>query len=211
MVHGGDDGNLKDFGLPDEYIYEWDFEKLQTLDAGDGAKIPTLEQVFELFKGKIFVNVEVKGPRTETLKPKYNCDLVVNGVLSLAEKHNYFSKFLISSFNTDILEAAQTAKRSLSSEKMFDIIYLYNYKNLPLPEPEVYTSYGDGVNLSANHINDEVVANLKDKGMKIGVWVRAEDYTENEDFYKQMIDFKIDFICSDYPLRAMKVRDDYIK
>jgi len=56
-----------------------------------------------------------------------------------------------------------------------------------------------------------VVAHLKLKGLKIGVWVRAKDFTENDDFYRQMIDYKIDFICADFPLRAMQVRDDYIK
>ncbi len=43
VAHGGDDGNLKDYGLPEEFIYEWDYERLLTLDAGEGARIPTLE------------------------------------------------------------------------------------------------------------------------------------------------------------------------
>lgn len=99
MTHGGDDGNLKDYGYPEDYIYKWDYDQLQTLDAGNGAKIPTLSQVFDLVKGKIFVNVEVKGPRTAELKKNYDCDLVINGVLDLAQRYRMFGKFLISSFN----------------------------------------------------------------------------------------------------------------
>jgi hypothetical protein len=49
VAHGGDDGNLKDYGFPEEFIYDWTYEKLLTLDAGEGQKIPTLEQVFALF------------------------------------------------------------------------------------------------------------------------------------------------------------------
>lgn len=91
----------------------------------------------------------------------------------------------------------------------FDIIYLYNYENQPLPEPEVYTAKGDGVNLSANHLNEEVMVNLKRAGLKVGVWVRAKDFTENDEFYTKMIDLGVNFICSDFPLRAMHVRDNY--
>ena len=78
VAHGGDDGNLKDYGFPEEFIYDWTFDKLLTLDAGEGQKIPTLEQVFALFQGKVFVNVEMKGPRTDSLKPRYSCELAAN-------------------------------------------------------------------------------------------------------------------------------------
>ena len=40
--------NFKDYGHPNEFIYEWTYkqlayEQLLTLDAGEGEKIPTLE------------------------------------------------------------------------------------------------------------------------------------------------------------------------
>ena len=35
----------------------------------------------------------------------------------------------------------------------FEIIYLYNYENQPLPEAEIYTNFGDGINISANYIS----------------------------------------------------------
>jgi hypothetical protein len=58
--------------------------------------------------------VEVKGPRTPELKPKYNCDLIIGEVIKLADKHNYHGKFLISSFNSDVLEAAERGRRTLT-------------------------------------------------------------------------------------------------
>jgi hypothetical protein len=42
-MHGGDDATLKDFDLPNEYIFDWTYEQLLTLDAGEGSKVPTLE------------------------------------------------------------------------------------------------------------------------------------------------------------------------
>eukprot|EP00347_Sterkiella_histriomuscorum_P003717 403363216 len=212
VCHGGDDGNLKDYGLPEEFIYEWDFDRLQTLDAGEGAKIPKLEEVFKTFDGKVFVNVEVKGPRTAELKPKYDCDLVISGVLELVDKYDMHGKYLFSSFNYDVLAAAERAReRRRDTHPRFDVIYLYNYENEPLPSADEYTSRGDGINISANHITDEVVANIKSKGMKLGVWIRAKDFTETEEFYENMFKFRVDFICADYPLKAMEARSRYLQ
>ena len=86
---------------------------------------------------------------------------------------------------------------------------MYNYENQPLPDPEVYTSKGDGINISANYINREVVENCHKKNMKIGVWVRAKDFKENDDFYENMLRIGTDFICTDFPLRAMEIRERF--
>lgn len=91
----------------------------------------------------------------------------------------------------------------------FDIIYLYNYENLPLPDVEVYTAHGDGINISANHISQEVVDNCHRKGLKIGVWVRAKDFKEDDAFYEKMLKIGTDFICADHPHRAMEARKRY--
>jgi glycerophosphoryl diester phosphodiesterase len=68
---------------------------------------------------------------------------------------------------------------------------------MPLPSPDEFLSRGDGINISATHITPEVVRLVKDKGLKLGVWVRAKDYKEDEDFYFKMIELGVDFICAD--------------
>jgi hypothetical protein len=46
VCHGGDDGNLKDYGFPEDYIFDWPLDKLKTLKATEeGETIPTLEEV----------------------------------------------------------------------------------------------------------------------------------------------------------------------
>jgi hypothetical protein len=54
---------------------------------------------------------------------------------------------------------------------------------MPLPPEEEYTSFGNGINISANHLTQEVVDKVHSKGMKIGVWIRAKDFTETDEFY----------------------------
>jgi hypothetical protein len=46
VMHGGDNGELKDYGYPNDLVFEWDKERLQKLDAGNGESIPTLGEVF---------------------------------------------------------------------------------------------------------------------------------------------------------------------
>jgi len=50
VMHGGEDGDLKDYGYPKDLVFEWSTERLRKLDAGSGEHIPTLNEVFDLVK-----------------------------------------------------------------------------------------------------------------------------------------------------------------
>ena len=102
----------------------------------------------------------------------------------LLMKYNMHGKFLFSSFSYDQLREVELVREKYTSvHPKFDVIYLYNYENEPLPTPEEYTSRGDGINVSANHLTAEVVHICREKGLKIGVWIRTKDFTENDEFY----------------------------
>ena len=68
ILHGGCDGTLKDYGRPQDYIFNWTVEELQQIDIGDGEKIPTLESLLELSKSSpnVILNIELKVPKSET-------------------------------------------------------------------------------------------------------------------------------------------------
>jgi len=146
-----------------------------------------LEEVFDLFDGKVFVNVELKAPRSDEYMAMYDHKKTMYAVYNLVTRSNMHGKFLISSFCPYILQAAEEVRNeNIGQTSHFDIIYLYNPENTPLPDPDVYTAYGDGVNVSANHISQEVVDNCRRKGKKVGVWIRTKDFHENDDFYNDM-------------------------
>ena len=82
-------------------IEELKLDYLRSLDAGNGAKIPTLTEVLDLVNGKCGINVELKGRNTA---------LPVSELLS-----NYAwsaEKVLLSSFDHE--ELAQTDPKSVS-------------------------------------------------------------------------------------------------
>lgn len=72
-------------------IMEQSFDYLRSLDAGEGEKIPTLDEVCALINGKAGLNIELKGPRT--------AGPVAEKVWSLTEAGWDKEAFLVSSFD----------------------------------------------------------------------------------------------------------------
>lgn len=63
VLHGGSDGQLSLYGMPTEFVQNWTFDELRTIDIGNGEQIPTLDEMLELFKETdILLNIELKGP-----------------------------------------------------------------------------------------------------------------------------------------------------
>ena len=140
--------------------------------------------MFELLGGKVFVNIEMKGPHDPVLKNRYSWQLAAKLVGNTVNKHNMHGKFLISSFNKEMLTEVELMRaRYEVIHPRFDIIYLYNYQNAPLPSWTEYTWYGDGINVSSNYINEEVVSYCRRLGKKVGVWIRDKTTKEDEEFY----------------------------
>ncbi len=66
--------------------------ELKALDAGDGEKIPTLDEVLTRFGGKFLINIELKNYSTPF-------DAVPVDVAAMVRDHNVADSILISSFN----------------------------------------------------------------------------------------------------------------
>ncbi|HIE25626.1 MAG TPA: glycerophosphodiester phosphodiesterase [Anaerolineales bacterium] len=64
---------------------------LKELDAGDGQKIPTLDEVFERVGGKLLINVELTNYKTRD-------DQLVDKVVEVVKKHNLADNIIFSSF-----------------------------------------------------------------------------------------------------------------
>ena len=70
-------------------IFDYSVEQLRQLDAGQGEKIPLLQEVIDLTSGKLGLNIEIKGDGV--------AEPLVKLLLSLSENHR--KKILVSSFN----------------------------------------------------------------------------------------------------------------
>ena len=45
-------------------VADFTLEKIKQLDAGKGERIPTLQEVIDLVRGKVVLQIELKGPNT---------------------------------------------------------------------------------------------------------------------------------------------------
>lgn len=95
VIHNGTTGNVANKNL---VVKETDLDVLKSLDIGEGEKIPTLQEVFDLCKGKIGINIEIKAPG------------LAEPVVKLIEKNGMIEDIIISSFMHS--EVAQAKKLS---------------------------------------------------------------------------------------------------
>lgn len=54
------------------FVFDYTFEELKALDVGNGERIPSLQELFELIKKQLYINIEIKSPFDLAYKPKYN-------------------------------------------------------------------------------------------------------------------------------------------
>ncbi|MFT7243456.1 MAG: glycerophosphoryl diester phosphodiesterase [Candidatus Azotimanducaceae bacterium] len=151
------------------------FEALRQLDAGEGERIPTLQEVLNLCDRRINVNVELKGP--DTALPA--CDL-----LNAALKDGWHrDQFLLSSFNhRELARADPTFDRGALLYKTTD--YASRAQSLG----------AKAINLDQKLVSEAVVTGAHDQGLKVFV------YTVNTREEMQVLkDMGVDGVFTDYP------------
>ena len=65
IMHGGDDGEMGEYGFPTDHVFDWTKDELETrLDIGQGERMPTLEALFQecANNSTILLNIEMKAP-----------------------------------------------------------------------------------------------------------------------------------------------------
>lgn len=88
------------------------FAYLRSLDAGEGQKIPLLDEVFELVAGRVGINVELKGPNTAVPTIRFLEQQLKTGWP--------IEKMLVSSFDHQELLRAKTANSAIARAALYD-------------------------------------------------------------------------------------------
>jgi len=155
------------------------FSELRALDAGNGEKIPTLEEVIDLTEGKVGLNIELKG--LNTAKPV--TDL-------LADKPK--EKFLISSFHMKELAEVNEINNS------FRLGVLVG-KNIVAGVDFAKALGAYSVHLNKQSVTLNWVLRIHAEGMKVFV------YTVNELPDIMCIKaLQVDGVFSDFPDRVLQ-------
>jgi glycerophosphoryl diester phosphodiesterase len=167
-------------------LTDHDPEYIRTLDAGKGAKVPLLHEVFDLVDRQIGINIEIKSP--DTAKP----------VLDLIDKyirnHGWsIDNFSISSFNQFELKRVRQLNQVINIGILtFGLpIHLEYLKRALNPS---------SINVSIEFINRQFVQLVH--RLEMAVYVFTVDYTDD---IQRMIAIGADGIFTDYPDRVKAI------
>ncbi len=163
-------------------VNEKSLKELKALDAGDGEKIPTLEEVLDLINRKVLVNIELKG--AGVLKP-------VAKVIEtyVTERGWSYDDFIVSSFNH--LDLWQF--RELLPKVRTGALVVLAAPGL-CGFAEELKSYS--INFPSGCVTRELVEEAHQKGLKVFV------YTVNEpEEINKIKAMGVDGIFSDFPDR----------
>lgn len=164
------------------YITEKTFQEIQKLNAGQGEKIPTLNQVLDLVNRKVILNIELKGP--DTAKP--TAEIVENYI---KQKNWPSQNFLVSSF--DHRELVEFKK--IMPQINIGVLYTGIPDDLTVTAQKLKAH---SIHLSYEFISQELVDDAHKRGLK----VFAFTVNDSNDI-KKMLSLGVDGIFSDFPDR----------
>ncbi len=161
-------------------IMEQSFDGLRKLDAGQGEKIPTLEEIFEAVNKRAGINIELKGPGT------------AEPVVAFLAKLGWPSELvLISSFDHSELARARKLDRHVKIGALIEDLPIDNA--LFASDLRLYSAH-----ISIKLIDSKLVEEAHARGLKVFVFTvnRPEDIA-------RMQRLGVDGVFTDYPDRVL--------
>jgi glycerophosphoryl diester phosphodiesterase len=166
------------------YLIDQKFDDLRKLDAGNGEKIPTLDEAFEAINLNAGVNIELKGP--DTASP------VVNFIANMRESGWNDDLVLVSSFNHRELSLVKKLDPKIKLGAMM--------VGLPLDDAAFAESLGAySVHLSIEFIDRRFVKDAHNRNLR--VFVFTVDHPED---INKMRKLGVDGVFTNYPERVLK-------
>ena len=177
------------------YINNVTYEYIKQMNSKNKDKeIPTLEEVLEVCKNKIFINIELKD---------YQYELTFSIVTNLIAKKNMFDQIALSSFRHKYYSLIDEFNKNNTDKIECGHIFQPNIKIKDITNAKRCTA-----NVGLSEINEELVKEAHKYGIPVMVYFLIGD-EENEEIYKKLFDYNVDAICCNYPNNALKFRDKY--
>lgn len=164
------------------FIKDYTYDNIRNLDAGDGEKIPSLDELLTYIrhKGKL-LNLELKND-------VIHYENLEKNTIDKIYEYNLENSVILSSFNHNSMKKVKQYDSNMKTGLLY---------GLPIYKPEEYAvrMCADALHPLFSLIMDEkVIYNIK----KSGIFINA--YTVNrEDDMKKLIGLGIDGIITNYP------------
>jgi len=165
-------------------------EELRKLDAGSwfdpkfaGTPIPTLDEVLDLLRGKLLINIELKSLEPVTIG-------IGKDVVAAVRAHDMAEQVVISSFNPFALRRAKGAGPEIECALLLDA-------DLPAWMRWDLTrrfSKADGLHPATRMVDPGYLARARKMGLPVRVWTVNEEAD-----IRRLIDLGVDAIITDVP------------
>ena len=200
VIHGGDNGEIEEFTTGKGNVKEMTFKELSKYHTKEGDQpVPAFEEVLQVCKDKMFINVELKDDRLE---------LTFEKVIALIEKYKMHNQIAFSSFKHGYYDIVH--KYSEKNKIPLEFGFLYEDKE----KKEKYKPYRFDIggkismNIIQKDINKEIVEKAHSKGYAVHCWFCMKN-DESDEIYERLIKCGVDVICCNQPDKAKMFRDKY--
>lgn len=168
------------------FVRDLTLQQLEKFDAGKGERIPTLQEVIDVCKGKVKMNIELK---EHGLEKDVIATLIKNGISA--------KDFFIISFIHETVKKVKGEASANGLKIKTGILIAGN----PLNVDEVAkVANADFVSAAHSFVDERMVKQARKAGLGFTVWTAN---TEHD--MKRMIGLGVDMIASDRPDLLMKV------
>ena len=171
-------------------VYELTYPQIETLDIGSkvspkyaGEKVPTIDQVLDLCKGKIKINLELK----ENVDKR-----MIDDIMDKIQKRGMKNQVFITSLNTDVIDYIEKKNHTFNTGIIY-FIKLGNYGR----------SRADYMIMEEREATDKNILKLHKDGKKVIVWTVNTDESI-EKFSKT----DVDGIITDYPMSVKRAVEE---
>ncbi len=156
-------------------VADFTLEEVKRLDAGKGERIPTLQEVIDLVRGKVVLQIELKGPDT------------AESVVRTVKQNNIESEVLLTSFVHERLREAPQLNPSLALGAL--------WTNPPTDTCEQAIDMGEeAIHIQYQNIDAQLVQKAHAHGLNIRAW-----NPDTVEVIQRVIDLGVDAVGSNRP------------
>ena len=171
------------------YVWEMTLDQIEELDAGSffsqqyaGEKVPTLEEVIKLVKGKAKLNIEIK--------PSVHDTDLTEKVVKLIKDNNFTQDCVITSFDYATLKKVKKIDSNMEVGYILSVAYgnFYNMDDI------------DFFSVNASFLSKITVDAIHNAGKQVHAWT-----VDNTVSIKNLANKGVDNIITDVPIAAKEV------
>ena len=157
------------------YVSDFSLDEIKDLDAGEGERIPILEEVIKLTKGRAILQIELKGLDVE------------EETVKIVEKYDALYGVVLTSFRHKAVKNVKKINPIIETGILFvcqpvDVVQLAN------------SAHADAIHPNINYVDKEMINQARLHDLKVRVW-NADD----EKTLSKMISLGVDAIGTNRP------------